>query len=33
MSEATRGREASDEHVQELWERFKATGDEKAREA
>lgn len=33
MSEATRGREASDEHVQRLWEEFKATGDEKAREA
>lgn len=33
MSELTRGRKASDEHVAELWEQFKATGDGTSRDA
>jgi len=33
MSEAIRERKASDDHVMELWQRFKATADEQAREA
>ncbi len=32
MTKLTRGREASEDHVHELWETFKASGDEKARE-
>ncbi|MDH3308241.1 MAG: RNA polymerase sigma factor WhiG [Acidimicrobiia bacterium] len=32
MSEATRGHNPTDDHVQELWASFKSTGDEKSRE-
>ena len=32
MSEATRGHKSTDEHVQELWESFKTTASDRARE-